>query len=86
MIFLLSSTAYEDGLEEQGQTPSREHNYSMRVVEHGLQHGKFQLDPRKNIFIIVKQWNGLPREVVALPPHKSQSGKVSSNPVKLILL
>lgn len=66
------------------QTPSRGHNYS--VGEHELQHGKFQLDRKENTSTVVAQWNGSPREVVASPPPKTQSGEVLSNLVKLILL
>lgn len=73
-------------MEEQSQTPSRVHNHRMRGRGHKLQHGKFQLVVKKNIFIIVKQWNRFRREVVVSPPLKTQSGKVQSNLFKFVLL
>jgi len=73
-------------MEEQSQTPSRVHNDRVRGGGHKLQHEKFQLDVRKNIFTIVKQWNRFSREAVTPPPHKTQSGKVLSNLFKLVLL
>lgn len=73
-------------MEEQRTPPSTVHNDRMRGGGHKLQHGKFQFDVRKNIFTIVKQWNKFPREVVASPPLKTQSGKVLSNLFKLVLL
>lgn len=58
----------------------------MRGGGHKLQHGKWQLYVRKNIFTIAKQWNRFSREVVASPPLRTQQGKALSNLFKLILL
>lgn len=71
-------------MEEQSKTPSRVHNDKMRGDGHKLQNGKFQSDVKKNIF--TKQRKRFPREVVALPPLKTQSHKVLSNLFKLVLL
>lgn len=69
-----------------GTEPNSFCGAQLQHQQHELQHEKFQLNHRKNAFIIVKQQNGFPREAVALPPLKTQLGKVLSNLVKLILL